>query len=105
MSEGQDGGPVRVEIFGEEYAIRSETDPAHTRECARHVDEAIRRAHLASHVSDPGKAAILAALEITDSLLRVRAERDALREALEDRVGGLRRRVENALETGESEGG
>mgnify|MGYP006277725897 CR=1 FL=1 len=95
---GDDGGPVRVEIFGEEYTIRSEVDEEHTRACARHVDEAIREAHLQSHVSEPHKAAILAALEITDELLRTRAERDELREGVEARLRSLRREVESALE-------
>lgn len=90
--------PVRVTIFGEEYTIRSEMDPDYTRACARHVDEAIREAHLQSHVSEPHKAAILAALEITDELLRTRAERDELREGVEARLRSLRREVESVLE-------
>lgn len=97
MSDEQ-ADPVRVEIFGEEYTIRSETDEEHTRACARHVDEAIREAHLQSHVSEPHKAAILAAMEITDQLLRTRAERDELREGLAARLGSLRESVEATLE-------
>lgn len=96
MSEGKQ--PVRVTIFGEEYTLRSEMDPEYTRECARHVDEAIQEAHVGSHVSEPHRAAILAALEITDRLFRVRAERDELREEVSERVGRLRREVEEALE-------
>lgn len=93
-----DGGPVRVEIFGEEYTIRSEMDPEYTRACARLVDEAIQEAHVGSHVSEPHRAAILAALEITDRLFRAEAERDELREELTERLGRLRREVEGALE-------
>lgn len=96
MSEGKQ--PVRVTIFGEEYTLRSEMDPEYTRECARHVDEAIQEAHVGSHVTEPHRAAILAALEITDRLFRVRAERDELREEVSERVGRLRREVEEALE-------
>lgn len=96
MSEG--ARPVSVTIFGEEYTIRSEMDPEYTRACARHVDEAIQEAHVGSHVSEPHKAAILAALEITDRLFRVRAERDELREELAARLERLRRDVEAVLE-------
>lgn len=96
MSDGNQ--PVRVTIFGEEYTLRSDMDPEYTRECARHVDEAIQEAHVGSHVSEPHRAAILAALEITDRLFRVRAERDELREEVSERVGRLRREVEEALE-------
>lgn len=96
MSDGN--APVRVEIFGEEYTIRSEMDPEYTRACARLVDEAIQEAHVASHVSEPHRAAILAALEITDRLFRAEAERDELREEMSQRLGSLRREVEEALD-------
>lgn len=93
-----DEGAVTVDIFGEEYSIRSEMDEEYTRACARHVDEAIQAAHVKSHVSEPHKAAILAALEITDELFRTRSERDALRRRVTSRVTRLRERVEEALE-------
>lgn len=90
--------PVRVTIFGEEYTIRSDMDEAYTRACAEHVDEAIQEAHLHGHVSEPHKAAILAALEITDELFRTRRERDELVRSAADRASDMRRRVEEALE-------
>lgn len=88
---------VTVTIFGEEYTIRSEMDETYTRACARHVDEAIQSAHVKSHVSEPHKAAILAALEITDELFRTRSERDDLRRRVAERAGEIRDRVEAAL--------
>lgn len=95
----QDGDePVTVSIFGEEYSIRSEMDAEYTRACARHVDEAIQAAHVKSHVSEPHRAAILAALEITDELFRTRSERDELRRDVARRATRLRERVEEALE-------
>jgi len=89
--------PVRVTIFGEEYTLRSEAPEEHTRACAQYVDEAIRDAHLQSHVSEPHRAAILAALEITDQLFRVREEAESRDERLAERLESLRRRVEEAL--------
>ena len=93
-----DAQPVRVTIFGEEYTIRSDMDEAYTRACAEHVDEAIQEAHLHAHVSEPHKAAILAALEITDELFRTRAERNEILRSTTERASELRRRVEEALE-------
>lgn len=98
MNDEEGGRPVRVTIFGEEYTIRSEADEEHTRACARFVDEAIQDAHVKSHVSDPHKAAILAAMEITDRLFRIRRERDELRREVVGRVTGLRERIEERLE-------
>lgn len=96
MSDGN-GEAVRVEIFGEEYTIRSETDEEHTRACAHHVDEAIREAHLRSHVSEPHRAAILAAMEITDELLRTRDELERTHRDVAERLRSLRNRVEESL--------
>lgn len=90
--------PVRVTIFGDEYAIRSDMDEAYTRACARYVDEAIQSAHVQSHVAEPHKAAILAALEITDQLFRLRAETSETNEDLEGRMAELHQRVQEVLE-------
>lgn len=92
------GRAVRVTIFGEEYTIRSEMGEEYTRSCARHVDEAIQSAHVKSHVQDPHRAAILAAMEITDELMRTRSELDALQAELEERIEGLTREVEEAVD-------
>lgn len=78
--------PVRVTIFGEEYVIRSEMGEEYTRECARLVDEAIQDAHLRGHVAEPHKAAILAAMQITDQLLSARSEGEAQRERVAGRL-------------------
>jgi cell division protein ZapA len=58
---------VRVNIVGEEYAIRSDASPEHTRAVADYVDRAIR-AVMHGSVVEPTKAAILAALQITNEL-------------------------------------
>lgn len=69
---------VRVSIVGEEYTLRSTAPEAHTRAVAAHVDRVIREVLGTGAVVETHKAAILAALQITDELLRLRAERDEL---------------------------
>lgn len=98
MSDDAAKRSVRVEIFGEEYTLRSEADEEYTRACARYVDEAIREAHLQSRVSEPHRAAILAALEITDELFRLRYHARRQDERLATRAAELRGRIEEALE-------
>lgn len=98
MSEG--GGPdsgVRVTIFGEDYLIRSEMGAEYTRKCARYVDESIQSAHVKSHVSEP-KAAILAAMEITDQLFRVQSRAEDLERNTSERIRSLVERIESSLE-------
>lgn len=63
---------VRVTIVGDEYTIRSDATPEHTRAVAEYLDAAIRRVLDATNV-EKHKAAMLAALQITDELLRERA--------------------------------
>ena len=88
---------VRVSIFGEDYLIRSEMGQAYTERCARYVDSAIQEAHVRGHVSEPHKAAILAAMQITDRLFRSEAEKEELETAVGERLSDLSRRIEMTL--------
>ena len=91
---------VRVSIFGEDYLIRSELGQAYTERCARYVDSAIQEAHVRGHVSEPHKAAILAAMQITDRLFRAEAEIEELQKDVGDRVAEMRERIRAALDSG-----
>ncbi|HUF28404.1 MAG TPA: cell division protein ZapA [Gemmatimonadaceae bacterium] len=63
---------VRVQIVGEEYSIRSDETPEHTRAVAEYVDQAIRRVMNSGSVVEMQRAAILAMLQITDELFKAR---------------------------------
>lgn len=82
---------TRVRIVGEEYTIRSDVAPEHTKAIAAHVDAAIRRVLESPAITDPGKAAILAAMSITDELFRERAVQEELSGQMENLSGELRR--------------
>ena len=69
---------VKVTIVGEEYTVRSELDPEYTRQVAAHVDTAIRRVLQAGQMVESYKAAILAALAITDELFEARRQQEDL---------------------------
>lgn len=64
---------VRVTILSEEYAIRSDESPEHTREVAEYLDQAIKRVLETGTVVETSRAAILAALQITGELFEARA--------------------------------
>ena len=64
---------VKVRILGEEYTVRTEASPEHTKAVAEHVDRTIRAILSGSSTMETQKAAILAALQITDELFRERA--------------------------------
>lgn len=59
---------VRVNIYGEEYAIRSEGDESYIREVAEYVDRKMRDIATRLPNKSPSRVAILAALNITDEL-------------------------------------
>lgn len=63
---------VRVTIGGEEYTVRSELPPEYTREVAAYLDQSLSRIRDLLPTVEPHKAAILAALAITDELFQAR---------------------------------
>jgi cell division protein ZapA len=82
---------VKVTIVGEEYTIRSDEPAEHTRAVAKYVDEAIRGVMNAGATVESHKAAILAALEITDELFKSRDGREELGERMRSISSELRR--------------
>jgi cell division protein ZapA len=63
---------VRVVIGGEEYTVKSELPPEYTREVAAYLDSSLQRIRDMLPTVEPHKAAILAALAITDELFQAR---------------------------------
>ena len=89
MSGKDDSSLVRVTIFGEEYQIRTDLGKEYTLGCAKYVDDAIQEAHVRGHLVEPHRAAILAALKITDELFRSREDIDDLSKVIRTRVTEL----------------
>ncbi|HXF96350.1 MAG TPA: cell division protein ZapA [Gemmatimonadales bacterium] len=63
---------VKVMIGGEEYTVRSDLPPEYTREVAAYVDQQLRKVLSQGPLVETHKAAILAALAITDELFQSR---------------------------------
>jgi len=69
---------VRVRSVGDEYTLRTEATAEHTRAVADHLDRTIRAIMAGSASVEPHRAAILAALQITDELFRERGGAEQL---------------------------
>jgi len=82
---------VKVTILGEEYAIRSDETPEHTRAVAAHVDATIRAVMNAGVVVESHKAAILAAMQITSELFKSRQGPEELAERMRTIAADVRR--------------
>jgi len=63
---------IHVNIYGEEYAIRSNGEAAYIREVAEYVDRKMRDAAEKVPNKSPSRIAILAALNITAELFSER---------------------------------
>ena len=64
---------VRISILNEEYSIRSDTPPDHTRAVAQYLDQAIRKVMASGGVVESHRAVVLAALQVTGELFEARA--------------------------------
>ena len=99
MTDVERRSSVTVRIAGEEHTIRANADPEYTRSCARYVDERISGIRSKGALIETHKAAILAALSISDELFQAREELDRLRKEVASRTTNLARRLEAELDT------
>ena len=88
---------VTVRIAGEEHTIRADTEPEHTKRCAKMVDDRIHEINVQTGLVDGDKAAILAALSIADEYFQARMELDEFRGVIAARAEKLMRRIEEDM--------
>jgi cell division protein ZapA len=89
--------PVKVEIFGQIYAIRGELDEKYVQELAAYVDEKMRAIADATATVDTQKVAVLAALAIADELHSTQKDRGDREELLREQAERCLTLVERAL--------
>jgi cell division protein ZapA len=89
--------PVKVQIFGQTYAIRGELDEAYVQRLAAYVDEKMRSIADATATVDTQKAAVLAALAIADELHSAQKERGDREDLLREQAERCLTLVERAL--------
>lgn len=82
---------VRVFIGGEEFTVRSELPAEYTREVAAYLDAALKRVRDTLPMVESHKAAILAALAITDELFQARNGDRAIADRLTSMADDLAR--------------
>lgn len=82
---------VKVTILGEEYAIRSDASPEHTRAVAEHLDRAVRQILQSGSVIESHRATVLAALQITSELFQARETSGQLSGQMQALAGDVKR--------------
>lgn len=98
MSDQDRKTSVTVRIAGDEHTIRANAEPDYTRSCARYVDERVTEIRGKGSVNETHKAAILAALSITDELFQAREELERMRREVVSRTTNLARRLEAEID-------
>jgi cell division protein ZapA len=88
MDEPKSSG-IRVTIFGTEYPIKGDADPAYIKEVADYVDQKMRNIAKNAPMQSSLKVAILAALNIADELFKARTGKDKLLSELETKIDDL----------------
>ena len=73
---------VKVTIGGDEYSLKSDRPPEYTRAVAEHLDRALKEVLQVGAIVESHKAAILAALTITDELVQSRRSQAELAERI-----------------------
>ncbi len=89
MTEGRT--VVKVRIGGEEYTLKSDRPADYTQRVAEYVDGALREVTSSGSIVESHKAAILAALAITDELFQARAAAEEMARRLTALAGELGR--------------
>ncbi|MDH5804875.1 MAG: cell division protein ZapA [Gemmatimonadota bacterium] len=82
---------VKVKIGADEYALKSDRTEDYTKAVADHVDDALKEVLKTGSIVETHKAAILAALAITDDLFQARLATRQLERRISVLTGQLTR--------------
>lgn len=93
---------VRVNIYGEEYTVRSDGDEEYIRMVSGYVDRKMREIAEKMSNKSPSRVAILAALNITDEFFREQKKENKDISAFEKRTSDILTLLDDTLsESGE----
>src|SRR5215470_17014716 len=88
---------TQVEIYGQTYTVRADSDSSYVRELARFVDGKMREVAERAATVDSAKIAILAALNISDDLYQKEKGSYGDPAGARGRVERLIRKLDDAL--------
>src|SRR4029077_20070679 len=89
-----------VQIMGHDYPVEANSgDDLYVNRLAQLVEERMKEIKEESKVVDSSKLAVMAAMNISDELFRLRDSKGSHSEAFETRAGELIKMLDQALET------
>lgn len=87
-----------VEILGQEYRVKGDSEPERIEMVGRYVDQKMRQLTKGSSLASSTKVAILAALNIADELYEERQNTSELLGEMDERVRALTALLEESLQ-------
>lgn len=72
MNDSTARNAVKVQIFGSDYALKSDKDPEYVKKIAKYVDEKIQKLFANTKVTSQTKIAVLVALNIADEYFQLK---------------------------------
>ena len=92
-----DKNVLKVRIYGAEYLIRGQADVNYMQSVAEYVNDKMLEIDQNIRTDSSLKVAILATLNITDELFRERAESEAIRTELENKIREMNLLIDRQL--------
>ena len=89
---------ISVNIFGSEYALKTDQSQEYITEIAKYVDQKMKEIDKTQTINSKFKIAILAALNITDELYQEKQYRDRLFNQMNEESKQLNRSLQEAFE-------
>lgn len=89
---------VHIEIHGQQYAVRSDLDPAYISQLAQYFDDKMRLASMEVQTADSLRIAVIAALNVADELFRARADGRGIEGRVLARTAEIERLVDAVLD-------
>ena len=77
---------VEVQILGQKYSVKVDEDEAYVRSLAQYVDEKLREIYNTVPTVNQLKASIMALLNITDELFKLRMQQEHLDRMIEEKT-------------------
>jgi len=90
-------GPIRIDIFDQQYHVKGSLNAAYLEELARYVDGKMRSIATRSHNVDSLRVAVLAALNIADEYHQMKSKYEATTQQVEQKVGECNEALDRLL--------
>jgi len=91
--------PIEVDVFGQRLTLQGDGDEGYVQELAQYVEGQMRTASQGLATITPAKAAILAAINITDQLFQQEKRRQAEEAEVERRTSQILECIDDHIDS------